>query len=99
MSGRSIPSKEKTAQSPPTKAGFSNVSVKTTEPTSPSAFGASAGKHSIELGVIVENSQGAMPSTPSKTLKGHGMMKRLTTEEWNEQKDLVTMARPKKIIH
>ena len=93
MSGRSIPAKDTTAKS----AGGISVSD-FPEPASPSKLGEGPNQP-IKLGVIVEDNQGAQPDAPERTLKGHGMMKRLTTEEWNEQKDLITMAKPKRIIH
>ena len=56
----------------------------------------------INLGVIVENSKGAEPDTAGRRIGkrsgGHGMMKRLNTEEWNEQKDMITMAKPRRLI-
>ena len=93
MSGRSIPAKDTTAKS----AG--GISVNNfPEPASPSNLGAGPNQP-IKLGVIVEDSQGAQPDAPERNLKNHGMMKRLTTEEWNEQKDLITMTKPKRLIH
>ena len=78
MSGRNIPAKDTTAKA----AGGINV-IHMSEPSSPSKLGIGPNQP-IKLGIIVEDGQGASADEPGRTLKGHGMMKRLTTEEWNE---------------
>ena len=82
MTGRPIPAKPRIPVNPmniTVNAGKSPARKLTSKPT----------QGTTELGMISEDGQGASPDSksPSPKKKGYGMMQRLTTEEWNEQKD------------
>ena len=92
MSTRSIPTTATPTKNKNKSQGINIITSKTEGNSPERSTQKMTAVDNVQLGMIKEDSQGAKPDkSPIKTTskQRHGMMKRLSTDEWNEASDKV----------